>query len=309
LFVFFTITIGSCIGYVVIKPYFYPTIIQTPNSPPTYYLSQAELNEIQDILDRGEDLTNNQVSDLNQTVENILGTEDYNKMCQELEEINNQFSQELAEIFDLSNIATSGIDLIKIFPFILNFIQDWLWLLIIFTLIINMYFFNSQNIKIRIILVKYIIIIILLKLYVNFDIVYNLAYIIPLSINKITYLEDIIKDDQNNIFFFRDVKISRFYFSDLNEVNDFLINLDYDKSYIVTFDLILNWLNYELGEPSIILGKPILVSKDSNSKLISDFINEKVQIACDSYSLDENLFNKNLDGPGILVRYREINLF
>jgi hypothetical protein len=32
----------------------------------------------------------------------------------------------------------------------------------------------------------------------------------------------------------------------------------------MSFDLIIDRLGFQLGDPSIILGKPILISKDSN---------------------------------------------
>ena len=168
---------------------------------------------------------------------------------------------------------------------------------------------NNTIIKIlRIISIFSIIYIIFTNLNILDDNISKLSFIIPLSINKISYLEDIMEDSQNNIFYLGDVAISIFYFGDSKEISDFLKNLDSNKTYIVTFELIFDWDAYEIGEPSLVLSKPILVTKESNSQLISDYIIERSYSACDLYSLDEIIW-KDFDQLGILVRFKEINLF
>jgi hypothetical protein len=89
------------------------------------------------------------------------------------------------------------------------------------------------------------------------------------------------------------------------------MNLETNKTYIVTFELILDWDAYEIGEPSLVLSKPILVTKESNSQLISDYIIERSYSACELFglnSLDQYIL-KDFDQLGILVRFKEINLF
>jgi len=73
---------------------------------------------------------------------------------------------------------------------------------------------------------------------------------------------------------------------------------------------------YDEDTPVISLTKPILINKNSNSKIISEYLNSKIFEACISYYLDESIleFNTNnmgnkLDGPGVLVNYSKINLF
>lgn len=73
------------------------------------------------------------------------------------------------------------------------------------------------------------VILINLKILIFGDNLYKFSFIIPLSINKITYLEDILEEDQNNIFFLGNINITRFYFADSNEICDFLMNLDSNK--------------------------------------------------------------------------------
>jgi len=120
---------------------------------------------------------------------------------------------------------------------------------------------DLHNIWIRIIQVLslfFLLYIIFLNINIFYDSLYKLAFIIPLSINKITLFEDIIEEDQNSIFFIRDPSITFLFDRNIdNGVNYFLDNLDYNKTYIVTFDLIFDWLSSELGDPSIILSKPI----------------------------------------------------
>lgn len=126
-----------------------------------------------------------------------------------------------------------------------------------------------------------------------------------MSITNITYLHSIL---QNNIFLLNNPLVTRFYFNDFLEVKHFLELLENDNVYVVTFEFVYSWLNYEEDGPIITLAKPILVTKNSNSKLISNFIVNKIQLACDSYYLDYE-FNDKLEGPGVLVKYQKINLF
>ena len=87
----------------------------------------------------------------------------------------------------------------------------------------------------------FLLYIIFLNINIFYDSLYKLAFIIPLSINKITLFEDIIEEDQNSIFFIRDPSITFLFDRNIeNGVNYFLDNLDYNKTYIVTFDLIFD---------------------------------------------------------------------
>jgi hypothetical protein len=70
---------------------------------------------------------------------------------------------------------------------------------------------------------------------------------------------------------------------------------------------------YEEDCPIISLSKPILITKNSNSRVISKFIIERVKLACDIHYLDDSILecgsDKNHDGPGVIVNYSKINLF
>jgi hypothetical protein len=50
-----TTTVCLIIG-LVIKYYFYSTVIETPNSPPIFNLTMDQIEEIQEIFDKGDEL-------------------------------------------------------------------------------------------------------------------------------------------------------------------------------------------------------------------------------------------------------------
>lgn len=128
-----------------------------------------------------------------------------------------------------------------------------------------------------------------------------------MSINNITFLDDLLKGDQTSIFYLSESNFKRFYFSDKLEVTKFLNGLKDNKNYVVNLDFISNWSAYEIGEPTIILSKPFIVTNQSNSELISKFIHDRIYKACESYYLSD--LHLEYDSPGVLVRYKEINIF
>lgn len=144
----------------------------------------------------------------------------------------------------------------------------------------------------------------------------NLAFIIPISSlfsqNRITLLDDWFDIDNvenpTDIIYVVNSKFTWFHFNDFKEISDFLDILEHDKIYIVSFDIILDKLSYEFGDPTIVVSKPILITKESNPWLISRFLNERIVKSCDSYGLEEDWLKLGNDSPGILVRYKEINL-
>jgi hypothetical protein len=148
----------------------------------------------------------------------------------------------------------------------------------------------------------------------------NLAFIIPISSlisqTKITFINDCFDQDdenqsyenQSDIIYFRNSNFIWFHFNDIQEINDFLDLLDHDKIYIVSFELIVDKLSYEFGDPTIVLSKPILITRESNPWLISKYLQGKISISCSSYGLDQEWLLLGNDSPGVIVRYKEINL-
>jgi hypothetical protein len=118
----------------------------------------------------------------------------------------------------------------------------------------------------------------------------------------------------NNLYISNNSSFIRLYFTDRLEIQHFLADLESDQAYVVTFEFVYSWLQYDEDSPIINLSKPILVTKSSNPRLISNFLNERIRLACDSYYLDETVLedysntNKE-DKPGVILRYAKINLF
>jgi hypothetical protein len=81
-----------------IKSVFYSTDIETPSSPPTFNLNLEQLKEVQDILDKGDELNQETKNKLDLDFKEILGS-DYDQFNQEISEIDDQFRQALQEIF------------------------------------------------------------------------------------------------------------------------------------------------------------------------------------------------------------------
>lgn len=114
IYALFTSTVGF-MGYLIIKSYFYSSIIDSPNSPQTFKLSPELLKECQEILDNeGEYEIPNLSPELNKEVQdtldnegelddflkNIFSEEEYNQYKEELLYPENDFSQNLQDIFD-----------------------------------------------------------------------------------------------------------------------------------------------------------------------------------------------------------------
>jgi hypothetical protein len=129
-----------------------------------------------------------------------------------------------------------------------------------------------------------------------------------MSTNKITYLDQIIP---NKFFVFSNPELlvmDSFGFSD---IKFFIDSLESDKAYVVTFEFVTSWILYEEDSPSIILSKPILITKNSNPITITQFIYYQIGLAIGNYNLDDDILEKigETEGPGIIAKYNEINLF
>lgn len=129
-----------------------------------------------------------------------------------------------------------------------------------------------------------------------------------MSITNITYLNQLIP---NTMFTSNNSSQSIFLFSDILEVTKFLSSLEIDQAYVITFDFIISSLTYYEDSPVISLSKPILVTKNSSPSLISNFLKDRISLACDNYYLDDNILSmfSTQDGPCVIVNCSKINLF
>jgi len=46
--------------------------------------------------------------------------------------------------------------------------------------------------------------------------------------------------------------------------------------------------------PTMLLSKPVLITKNSNARIISKFINERIQLSCRLFYLDDSLLENNV---------------
>lgn len=88
-----------------------------------------------------------------------------------------------------------------------------------------------------------------------------------------------------------------------------LSELETEQAYVVTFELFVSSLMCCEETPSITLTKPILITKNSNPELISNYLKDRINIACETLYLDEASFENKSDGAVVVVKYAKINLF
>jgi hypothetical protein len=129
-----------------------------------------------------------------------------------------------------------------------------------------------------------------------------------MTINNITYLNQFIP---HGVIAINNPIIDRFNFWDIIEITKFIRKLDQDKVYVINFEFVYSCLLHEDEDPVIKISKPILVTKNSDPKLISDFLKNKVDLIIDLYYLDDEII-KSLgkeDSPSILVKFSDIRIF
>lgn len=86
-------TTACFIGYLVIKSYFYSTIIETPNSPPTYNLSGEQMDTLNKIIEKWEELEN-----VNEDIQNIIGEEVFDRMEHKFKNLENELEDRFEDL-------------------------------------------------------------------------------------------------------------------------------------------------------------------------------------------------------------------
>lgn len=191
--------------------------------------------------------------------------------------------------------------------FVLIQIMIWTLVFILSTFLSNI---DPSNKQFPIIKILSIIVIFFILYYNSKEVSILSMFIIPLSVTKITFIDEIIGNEEVNpidIIYIQNCHISWLHFVDFQDLSDLLSLLDDNKAYVVSFDLIFDKSGFSLGNPSLVLGKPILFSRNSNPWLLTNYLQERLRIAANSYFLDDSSLDK--DGPSVLVKYKEINLY
>jgi hypothetical protein len=124
---------------------------------------------------------------------------------------------------------------------------------------------------------------------------------------QITYLDEFIPQ---GIFCINNPKIAIIDYYKFVDIKKFLNNLEFDTQYVITLEFISSFAFYDSDGPTIHLSKPILVTKNSNPKLISDFIKKRIELVFDSFYLDDTFISnmKGCEKPGLLIQYEKINI-
>jgi hypothetical protein len=144
------------------------------------------------------------------------------------------------------------------------------------------------------------IILILFILYYNSrDIFISTAFMVPLSINRISYIDDL------DIPVFIDLESQKLEILSkltIEETNDFIKKLNDNETYLVELEFIPNIQLWDLDAPTMILCKPILINKYSSATMINKFIMNRLDFRVDYYYLDDIIIQKE-SNCGVSLRY------
>jgi hypothetical protein len=81
------------IGYLVIKSYLYNAPIATPNSPQTFNLTSDQIDTLNKIIDRWDELEN-----VNEDIQNIIGEEVFDRMENKFEDLENKIEDRFEDL-------------------------------------------------------------------------------------------------------------------------------------------------------------------------------------------------------------------
>jgi hypothetical protein len=242
-------TTACFIGYLVIKSYFYSTIIETPNSPPTFNLSGEQMDTLNKIIERWEELEN-----VNEDIQNIIGEEVFDRMEHNFEDLENKFEERFEDLEDeLRDTFINNTDNFINSPLELNSWDFTHWL--IFLLIIGFIFFKYSKTKS----------------------LYTMSILIPFSFFEIDF-----RDSFEWKFNSHRVKpvISYFKIQTLaKDIIELLNSLKDDENYSMSLSFISSYNEWEENKDKIhplFIDDAIIINKESDPFLISQFIMKRL---------------------------------
>ena len=164
--------------------------------------------------------------------------------------------------------------------------------------------FNPFSKELHVIRIISIFVIIFILHYNSIDTNIASSYILPFSINSISYLHELdspwgISSEQ---------KIEIFYLFKTKETSDFLNKLDDEDNYTAFIEFIPDVLLLESDIPVMVLSKAFLLNKFSSEEIITKFIFERLEEMVDYYYLDDSIIQevKQGGGPVVILRYAKI---
>jgi len=175
-----------------------------------------------------------------------------------------------------------------------NINLDYFFLFILLIVILlNRKIIMKFFIKNSLIIIKYFIkilwIILILWLMFTWDRLIATAFMFPLSISSISYINDL---DIPAITDFESERIEIFNKFIIKETSDFLNKLEDNESYIVEIGFIPNITLWDLDAPQMLLSKPLLINRNSSATTINKFILERLDYMVDYYYLDDTIIQK-----------------
>lgn len=140
--------------------------------------------------------------------------------------------------------------------------------------------------------------IISILVYNSRNILISSAFMTPLSISRISYINDLDIPAFND---FESEKIEIFRKFTIKETSDFLNKLEDNESFIIDIGFIPNIALWDLDAPQMSLSKPILINRNSSPTTINKFILERLDYMVDYYYLDDTILQKESDSAVLLT--------
>jgi hypothetical protein len=188
-------------------------------------------------------------------------------------------------------IQFGGFELIQIFILLIIFITS--------NVLIEFNPFSFKIIRlISILLILYI-------MHTNFDqSSYSLSLLIPFCQKEINFVQDF---QVKNINYYKTQASVLFLTRLTSDLTDFLNNLDESQNYWVNFSFYPDILGYKMEDGmKLHISEPILINIDSSPLLLTQFINDRLNLMIDFYYLDDSIINSNQ--AVITVKFTEIEL-
>jgi hypothetical protein len=149
------------------------------------------------------------------------------------------------------------------------------------------------------------IILILYLSYKNLDQnIYSISLLIPFSQNKISFVHEF---EINSLSIYK-VRHTVLYINDLTwDLTEFINHLNEDDSYWISLSFYPTITGYNIDDGmQLFISDPILINKESNPLLLTQFIMDRLHKMIDFYYLDDSIINNN--DAIIIIKFTEIDL-
>lgn len=131
-----------------------------------------------------------------------------------------------------------------------------------------------------------------------------IASILPLSISKISYLDDINTDltvDNS------DLNIEKLYLINSEEISKFLNKLNIGINYGATIEFIPEIGIDKIDMPHMLLAIPFAINRFSSQTTLSKFINERLNLMVYFYKIDDKIIGSSKEYV-VIINYFKIYL-